>query len=628
VMPLIDGVRARPKLTHCSWHPCFSSETTLDEAEKNILAELGKHPEIRVVSLGQTDGGGHCRCPACVKLNGGEHKKSVYLPRFENWSNAYFTFVNRLAERIAAKRPDLLFGCMAYSFTTDPPDFAMHPSVLVHISTDIYQFRDPEVRARREALFKAWNAKCSHLGVADYDYEIARYAPPRLHTALSSWFFKQKFAYPALDDIFSETSSCGGEGPKKWLHYRLLFDVTRDAETEMFRWCRACCGTEAAPHLRAYYRLWEDFWTGEAITKTPWYDSVKNGPYCDFWDPNWIFALDPKTVVRARAEIEAAVAAAERTGDAGQKARAQLLLLYHRYYEARMACMGLGMDVTDRQLATAAQTVKFVDGLSGSLGESYRTLRTTTDAILRRILASEPLDESDTPERNHRRWAHMVEAIRAGSYDPYFVSKTCMAGVCRFRDDPSVKAAVSRAAANPKTVEPFRSLFAKMYSDGPFENIIRTSGDDDATDLEKWQKSTYNATVEPLTDGGFCFRAKKAAWTGIVRTYTGLKPGHWYKARAILRNDGHAGEVSAALILRVVGANYHLGPMSQVKLAKGASGEAVSMAYLYKTGETYWQQGKVDVYIDASGLLGGEALDVDRVELLDLGETEMSSQQE
>ena len=613
VMPMIDGERKCPKNPYVSWHPCFASKIAEDEAVKNILEHLKAHPEVRVVSLGQTDGNGQCRCPECIKLNGGEHKKSVFLPSQENWSNGYFSFVNRIAERVSKECPDLLFGCMAYANTADPPDFKLHPKVCVRITTDIYQFRDPEVGARRARQLAAWNEKCSYIGVYDYDYEIRYYFPPRAITSVVSDFFKQKLEYPALGSFFSESVSCGGDGPRKWLSYRMMFDPKRDYETEMNRWCEACCGKEAAPHLRAYYRIWDEFWLGEAVTKTKWYESVKRDGYADFWNPNWIFALDLETVKRARKEIEAVVAAAEKSGDLGQRARAKKLRLFHIYYEARLRSSGFGLDLTDGEIKTADQTVKFVEALSGSLGKSYRILTSAADEICDFIAKDEPFDDSDTPARNHSRWMNRVESIRLGSYDNYFLSKYGVGAIMAFRNDPQVKTAIKTAAANEKTAEPYRTLFKKLT----FENCSNWPED---TGVKKGEETLHNAVVEK-DDGYFAFGPKNDGWCGITRKCEKLKPGHWYALRAVFRQDCREEPVWASAIMMVHGANWRLGPTAKVKLERGQSVEAISPAFLFQKVHIYNDDpGMIDTYIDADNLRVGESVIVEKLEILDMGE--------
>lgn len=616
VMPMIDGKRQVPKHSNMCWQPCFSSSVVDDEIVKNVSEWIAKHPDTRVVSLGQSDGEGYCRCPDCVKLNGGTGRKSVFLPRFENWSNAYFAFVNRIARRLHEKFPYLVFGCNSYVGTTDPPDFKLEPYILAHVTEDIYQSRDPERDAKKDALLRAWNEKSSMLGVYDYAYGMIRYAPPRLYTALAAKSFRRKLKYPALNQFFAESSSFDGEGPKRWISYRFLFDVNRDYDTEMNRWCRACCGAEAAPHLRDYYQAWEDFWMGEAVTKTRWYRSV-NDEYCDFWNPNWVFALDDATMARARTALEKVLAAAARSGDAEQRVRAERLRVHHEYYEARIFCSGWKAATTGGRVVTPAQAVSFVDSLSGEMGEAFRKLRAATDTISAWRYA-EPPEEigSNTPAAAARRWQSMIEGFRASSYDNYFLSLIGMGGVSTFRDDPSVRAAIARAASAPTTAEPFRSLFAKMYDETPQPDVVVAPGDTREQDLAKWAAAGHNATVVPIGETGFAMQAKKTGWTGLVRTYRGLKQGHWYVARARVRHDGKSAPLTASVILRVHGGNWQAGPTCSVRLEKGASATLASYAFFYPTREWSVPPGVADFYLDASGLKSGESLLVDSVELL------------
>ena len=71
IMPEIDGTRFVPSLPVQHWQNCYSSRESVDEAVKNICAQLAARPELKVYSLAVNDNGGYCRCAGCIAMNGG-----------------------------------------------------------------------------------------------------------------------------------------------------------------------------------------------------------------------------------------------------------------------------------------------------------------------------------------------------------------------------------------------------------------------------------------------------------------------------------------------------------------------------------------------------------------------------
>lgn len=343
VVPERDGVRRQIGKLHSTWQPCFSSEEGIAEAIRYLNEFFDKNPHVKVHSIAVNDLEGFCECKECARINGGFDKKCKSYPMYVDRSVLYYTWANRVAEGVAAKHPDVALGLLAYCGITDPPPFRLHPILVPFLCTAIHQMMDPETAERRRALFAAWNEKADHVANWGYDFGPYHYTVPRIYLQCQRDYFKMKTdgTCPNMDGYFGEGQALIGEGPKRYLFYRLMFDASCDADAEMDRWYRAVGGEEAAPHVKAYYDEWEAFWTGEAVRKTGWYAGLK-GVYFIFYNHSYLYGFDMDILARATAHLRKAEAAARRSGTPDQVARLGRISDFHNFYAARMRSMGAG----------------------------------------------------------------------------------------------------------------------------------------------------------------------------------------------------------------------------------------------------------------------------------------------
>jgi len=397
VMPEIKGERRQVRDNeHHTWQPCFSSEASAQEAIRYLNQFFDEHPSEKVFSIAVNDMGGHCTCARCAEVNGGFGRRSKTYPRYVDYSKVYYTWANRVAEGVAAKHPDVALGLLAYCEVTDPPPFKLHPLLVPFLCTEIHQMMDEDALKRRRELYAEWNAKCDHVANWGYDYGIS-YVMPRIYLGCQRKYFGMKTdgTCPHLDGYFGEGDRLIGEGPKRYMFYRQMFDVNRDFDAEYDRWLKAVGGEEAAPHLKAYYQEWEDFWCSQEVRKSPWFNGV-TGVYFIYYNTSYLYNFDLEILKRATAHLEAAVKATKNSGDADQLERMKRVVAFHRYYETRMMGMGAGHRPAGRPESAvkffealpeiseaAAAKAKWGERILASVGypEETKTLREYRDAL-------------------------------------------------------------------------------------------------------------------------------------------------------------------------------------------------------------------------------------------------------
>ena len=378
IVPVKNGVRRQIGKEHHTWQPCLASEEGIAEAIRYLNKYFDERPNEKVHSIAVNDIEGFCECEDCARINGGFEKKCKSYPRYVDRSVLYYTWANRVAEGVAAKHPDVALGLLAYCGITDPPPFKLHPLLVPFLCTEIHQMMDPETAERRRALFAAWNEKADHIANWGYDYGPCQYAVPRLYLSCQKRYFNMKTdgTCPNMDGYFGEGQGLTGEGPKRYLFYRQMFDSSCDADAELDRWYRAVGGDGAAPHLKAYYDEWERFWTGDAVRKTGWYEGLA-GVYFIFYNHSYLYAFDMGILQRATEHLQKAEAAALKSGDPDQVARMRRIADFHRFYAARMRSMGAGHTPAGRP----EKALRFFEDLP-SISAAAREKTAWCDSIL------------------------------------------------------------------------------------------------------------------------------------------------------------------------------------------------------------------------------------------------------
>ncbi len=289
------------------WNPCFSNPATLDIAVKNILEILAKNPDKKVINMDVNDGPNYCECPVCRKAVG--NKVSVTGTGHRDYSSLYWGWVNKVAEQVTRKYPDVYFSGIAYREVVNPPGFKLHPNVVPVLCRDIYAAIDGKVAKTLDKWITAWQKDATQLGYYDYAYGTLFYLIPRIYYTHHANYMKYLYNH-SFRSIYFESwpNEAAAEGPKFNIMMKLAWNINDNVEQIINEWCVAAVGPESAPYLREYYRFWENYWMGKDIRRTKWFQS-KNATYLSLGEiaGSHTFALKKGDMEKCRRLMEKVV---------------------------------------------------------------------------------------------------------------------------------------------------------------------------------------------------------------------------------------------------------------------------------------------------------------------------------
>ena len=398
LMPLINGKRQPPKQIHKLWEPCFACKEGVDEAVAYIVSYLREHPKQKWFSLGVNDCGGFCECDGCKAMNGGSvTAKCKFDKNYPSFSDAYGRWCNAIAERVEKEFPDVLLGFSAYRETIDPPSFKLHKNIVSSFCVETLQWMDDENRERFSGLFDAWAKVCDQLMIYDYAYG-SHYLVPRMYNRLLQEVLSSKLTkYPSLNGWKGECGNPWKEGPKFWLHFKLLWKPDVDLDRTLDTWYRACAGDEAAPYLKEFYDLWEEFCFTPGVKKTQWYTYTSHFVYFWFFWQQYLYALDASRIERCAKLSKLALEAAERSGTDDQKARMRELAVWQRQAVVDALAGGAGAVTNPLGNIKTDEDVAFFEKSFPRMQKATLKARAGYDAITA-LIARDIEGIADTPK--------------------------------------------------------------------------------------------------------------------------------------------------------------------------------------------------------------------------------------
>lgn len=365
--PIIGGERLIPQREE-GWQPCFTAPGIVEEAVKNIVEFFDRNPGATSYSLGMNDNRNFCQCESCMEHISGELN---YLG-IPDLSDLYYGWCNEVIEGVLEHHPDKWFGCLAYFNVAQPPrNVQVHPRLVPYITYDRMMWLDPERAAAGHEVTREWARACPAFGWYDYIYG-SPYALPRMYLRHTAEYLRFG-AENGVKTHYAEIYPNWGEGPKPYIYLKLWWNPHRDVEALLDEWYERTVGPDAAPYLKAYYDLWERFWT-EEVPRGDWFAAGRT--WLGFNNPAYLSQVNRADVHESRRLLEEAL---RRTETPAQRARAQLLMDAFGYYEASaLAYLG------HHEMLRAAPMTE-----EEALGVLDRAVETLTYAETRRRLALE-----------------------------------------------------------------------------------------------------------------------------------------------------------------------------------------------------------------------------------------------
>jgi hypothetical protein len=347
--PMINGKRYIPKNdADYTWQPNFSAPGIVDAAANEIDQYFQANPDKSSYSLGMNDSHNFDQSSASKARRNG---KTNFLGQ-EDVSQDYFLWANAVVAKVLLQHPGKLFGTMAYHNLAEPPaGMEINKAIIPFITYERVRWVDPNLRASDENLTKRWAAVASSVGWYDYDYGM-NYQLPRV------WFhqMQQYLSWGAAHGVkhyYGELYPNFGSGPKAWVLEKLLWNPNQNVDALLNDWYQNAAGKAAAPKLKAYYDIWENFWTKE-IQHSSW--NRTSGQWLDFTgNPSYLNDVPQKDITESDQLLAQALELADTPE---RKARVAKLQEMWKFYRASVITY---QAMTTPKLTTEAQALKFAD---------------------------------------------------------------------------------------------------------------------------------------------------------------------------------------------------------------------------------------------------------------------------
>lgn len=445
IMPTYKGKKlVAPKSLYGNWQPCYTSAETVRLATENILECLAGKPGKRSITLGVNDCCGYCQCESCLAADANARPATFYNAN-PNRSASVWGFASKVADAVSRVYPDLRYGALAYTGTSEPPEFAVNRKIVPMMTmTTAACGMDPNLGKAQDDLIRRWGEKVDETGIWEYDWGRPFYIP-RVYFALSARRLKYLYENGGRA-YFAENVTDALDGPKMYLKARLLEDVDADPDAILDDWYIRFAGKEAAADLRAIYEECEAFWSSPKMQKTAWWRM--RGAICLMANDQAYAALTPgfteKVVGHARA-----VLAKARTP--GQKRRAEVLLRHFQLMDGILTFRGYA----------------YQSAFDGTV-PTPDACREMVDDFVRRapgIFADWPkvdayFTECDMTDPKFYRRRDNVSLDAAGECAGMAME------IARYAADPGVAKAYARLKALKCLPDDVRNVFVRACSDG------------------------------------------------------------------------------------------------------------------------------------------------------------------
>ena len=217
-----------------------------------VLQALEEHPGAELISVSKNDIRGVCQCPTCKALNEAEESNAA----------GPLSLVNKIAEAVREKHPDVIVTTLAYHDTVKPPQtMKPGPNVAIRLCTDSCMWPHPfrpavETESFRQAL-EGWAAIHDKIHIWDYSVGFGDYMRPwpSFHAIAENL---RSYAASNVTAVMVQGAyqSPGNERElmRCWVFAKLLWDPSREVWPLMQDFIRGYYG-RAAPAIEEYNDL-------------------------------------------------------------------------------------------------------------------------------------------------------------------------------------------------------------------------------------------------------------------------------------------------------------------------------------------------------------------------------------
>ncbi len=528
--PEINSERRRPRDDNDhGWQPCLANAEAARYAAQVAREYFEKNPDASSFSLGMNDtaAAGFCECAACRALDPTDPAESKTPRDMPNYSNRFYTFMNRAAAELSKTHPDKYLGCLAYHVTEPPPTFDVSPRVIPYLTAGRANWTDPAIREGDQRLIRGWCEKVPIVGIYDYYYG-AGFISPRIFTGLTEESLK--FAHRAgVRAFYAEIYSTWSlDGPKAWVASQMLWDVNQSATELVDDFCRGLFG-KATPAMLEYFQFLDQTWMSRPSGSTVM--------WAGFFDPAQLELWPPSVCARARTLLERAERAAADDSDVVQ----QRVKLYSEGF--RQTELWSAVYHGEKHLDSVAAVERFLDA------------QTELERFNREVIRRNPLHAAPIPFEQRAR------NLPGGSV---------LGALLRLADQPGAEAALRRMAAesaHPDAAMVARGALTMREHPEKVVQVLANPGFEPAADdpepnvdgEAKGKPSGWGVWFRPGTPGEFRWTTQVAhsgqrgvelrgAEASCVLQSIPAKPGEMYLASVYVRGKTGGQPESGLLI--------------------------------------------------------------------------------
>ncbi len=289
----IDG---KPSNKRLKW----SNPAVANAIADAIIAKLNKKYQASI-SLSPEDGGRFDESPEDRALDAGDIDPTTNTPSI---TDRYLVLVNRIASRVNAKYPDVLFGCLSYvQYTRPPVREKPNPNLVMQIAPITYcrahAMTDTELCPSRASLLpilQGWAKVSDHLSYYNYMYNLAEVSVPYPMMHQMSEELPLIYANHVVFWQPETLSNFESVLPGMWLSIRKSWDTSADPKAILDEFFARFYGAAEKP-MRRYWQIFDDAWS-----KPPLHAGGA-----------WSYAarFTPQVMKQARAAIDQAAATAQ-----------------------------------------------------------------------------------------------------------------------------------------------------------------------------------------------------------------------------------------------------------------------------------------------------------------------------
>ena len=308
---------------HQAWHPDYTEPKTLEVTIEKALAAF-TNDNVHTFSLGINDGGlFRCQCPDCVAAG---------------WPNAYYDYVNAVAQAVQAHSPPHLVGVLAYGDVSLPyPGLQLESNVIVLATGGVDKH-------------ETWKNHAHHQGTYEYFFGRGFWVPNVPFAAMKS--NSVYYAREGISHYHSEDHHLWAfDGPKHYIQNHLLWDPDYDVDAGLQRYCEAAVGADAAPDLVQYYELLASLRENDVVANGvsqlwPW-----DWPYFPWRDSSIQFSgVDAAFYATALGFLQNAAALVPAASD--REARLEMVRRFFDYSHTGFTMHELVRDAHDKNTVT------------------------------------------------------------------------------------------------------------------------------------------------------------------------------------------------------------------------------------------------------------------------------------